>query len=87
MMKNKKVTIFGGTGFVGRQIIRELAAAGAGIGFISEAELGEDPRLRRIPLQGADMQMPESLVHLSMRRDLPLIRAFRKAAGVVPDRA
>lgn len=31
MMKNKKVTIFGGTGFVGRQIIRELAAAGANI--------------------------------------------------------
>ncbi|WP_420857565.1 LysR substrate-binding domain-containing protein [Marivivens marinus] len=60
----------------GREAMREVVASGAGIGFVSEAELGYDPRIERVPLSGMSLAMTETLVNLSMRRDLPVIRAF-----------
>jgi aminoethylphosphonate catabolism LysR family transcriptional regulator len=63
----------------GREAMREVVASGAGIGFISEAEFGHDQRLRTIPFQDIDIGMSESLVTLSARRDVPLIRGFVKA--------
>lgn len=59
-----------------REAMREMVASGAGIGFVSRAELGHDTRLIALPITGAKMQMTETLVYLSMRRDLPVIRAF-----------
>lgn len=59
--------------------MREVVASGAGIGFVSEAEVGHDRRLRALPFEDADLGMSESLVTLSARRDVPLIRGFLKA--------
>ncbi|WP_292293632.1 LysR substrate-binding domain-containing protein [Marivita sp.] len=63
----------------GREAMREVVASGAGIGFISEAEFGHDRRLQAIPFADVDIGMWESLVTLSARRDVPLIRGFLKA--------
>ncbi len=60
----------------GREAVREMVASGAGIGFVSQAEFGHDPRLVRIPLKGIDIRMRESIVHLGQRRDVKVIRAF-----------
>ena len=60
----------------GREAIRELVASGAGIGFVSEAEYGHDDRLRQIKLKGVDLQMGESIISLSQRREVKIIRAF-----------
>lgn len=63
----------------GREAMREVVASGAGLGFVSEAEFGNDPRLRKVALHGADLGMSETLVSLKSRRDVPAIRAFLKA--------
>lgn len=60
----------------GREAMREVVASGAGIGFVSIAEFGNDERLCAVPLTGTQMGMRESLVVLSARRDVPVIRAF-----------
>ncbi|NVO56641.1 LysR family transcriptional regulator [Rhodobacteraceae bacterium B1Z28] len=60
----------------GREAIRELVASGAGIGFVSQAEYGHDDRLRQIKLKGINLQMGESIISLSQRREVKIIRAF-----------
>ncbi|WP_170772229.1 LysR substrate-binding domain-containing protein [Ruegeria lacuscaerulensis] len=60
----------------GREAVRELVASGAGIGFVSQAEFGRDDRIRQIPLEGVDLQMGESMIHLTQRADVRVIRAF-----------
>ncbi len=60
----------------GREAVREIVASGAGVGFVSRAELGHDPRLLEIPLKGHRMAMQESLVHLATRADVRVIRVF-----------
>ena len=66
----------------GREAMREVVASGAGLGFVSEAEFGHDSRLIRVPIDDIDLAMTETLVHLSARADLPVIRAFlRSLAG------
>lgn len=62
----------------GREAMREVVATGAGIGFLSEAEFGHDRRLRKFGIAGVDLGMSETLVTLSARRDVPVIRAFLK---------
>lgn len=64
----------------GREAVRELVASGAGIGFVSEAEFGHDNRLVRYTLQGANLAMSESMIYLSQRRDVKVIRAFMEFA-------
>ena len=56
--------------------MREVVASGAGLGFVSEAEFGHDDRLVRVPVSDLDISMTETLVHLSMRADVPVIRSF-----------
>lgn len=63
----------------GREAMREVVASGAGIGFISEAEFGHDRRLLSLPFEDVDIGMSESLVTLSARSDVPLIRGFLKS--------
>ena len=63
----------------GREAMREMVAAGAGIGFVSVAEAGQDPRLRQIPIGDVDLAMSESLVTLTARREVPVIQAFLNA--------
>ncbi len=60
----------------GREALREIVASGAGLGFVSEAESGNDDRIARLPLTGTKLGMRETLVSLSARREVPVIRAF-----------
>jgi len=64
----------------GREAVREITAAGAGIGFVSRAEFPPDDRLAEIPLRDVSLFMEERLICLSQRRDVPAIRAFMAAA-------
>lgn len=64
----------------GREAVQEIVAAGAGIGFVSEAELGQDARLVKLHLDCPELTMAESLVHLKQRSDVRLIRAFMNTA-------
>lgn len=68
----------------GRETVRELVAAGTGIGFVSAAEFGQDARLKPIPLEGASgMTMDEALVCLTLRKEGRLLRAFLAIAREV----
>ncbi len=63
----------------GREAMHALVASGAGLGFVSEAEFGRDARLRKVPIKDLDITMTETLVHLNMRADVPVIRAFLRS--------
>ncbi len=60
----------------GREAVREIVASGAGIGFVSQAEFGNDQRLVQIPLDVPPMLMEEALVCLGERRQSRAIGAF-----------
>lgn len=60
----------------GREAVREIVASGAGIGFVSQAEFGNDARLVQIPLDMPPMLMEEALVCLGERRHARAIGAF-----------
>lgn len=61
----------------GREAVREIVAAGAGVGFVSAAEFGEDARLMRIDLLDAPgLTMDETLICLHERKEGKLVRAF-----------
>ncbi|WIY25639.1 LysR substrate-binding domain-containing protein [Parasedimentitalea psychrophila] len=64
----------------GREAGREVVASGAGIGFVSRAEFGSDARLVPLKIDGLNINMSESLVHLSQRRDVKVIRSFMDCA-------
>lgn len=65
----------------GREAVREIVAAGGGMGFVSQAEFGADARLVPIPIRPSDgLMMEEALVYLHQRRGAKLIRAFRDIA-------
>jgi len=68
----------------GREAVREIVASGAGIGFVSEAEYGHDARLKPLKIEGIDILMSETLVHLGQRRDVRVIRAFMEFARQFP---
>ncbi len=79
----KKITLKPVIEVDGREAMREVVASGAGIGFVSEAEYGHDDRLERISIIGSDLNMVETLVHLKMRHDVPVIRAFMRSLHAV----
>jgi aminoethylphosphonate catabolism LysR family transcriptional regulator len=66
----------------GREAMLEVVASGAGLGFVSEAECGQDRRLQKLPIQDLDLWMRETLVHLAMRADVPVVRAFLRCVPV-----
>ncbi len=65
----------------GREAMREIVASGAGIGFISQAELGIDSRVRPLPIDGSQLAMSETLVTLKARRDVRVVRSFLNTLG------
>lgn len=71
----------------GREAVREIVASGAGIGFVSAAEFGQDSRLVKIPIGAPGLLMDEALICLTERSGGKLVRAFleiaRSAAGPV----
>ncbi|MBE1205404.1 LysR substrate-binding domain-containing protein [Aminobacter carboxidus] len=60
----------------GREAVREIVASGAGIGFVSAAEFGQDARLVRIPIAAPEMLMDEALICLKERSGGKLVRVF-----------
>nr|WP_306265609.1 LysR substrate-binding domain-containing protein [Pararhizobium sp. IMCC3301] len=60
----------------GREAVREIVAAGAGVGVVSEAEFGGDHRLCKIMIKDANITMDEALICLRERLDSKLIRTF-----------
>lgn len=65
----------------GREAVREIVAAGTGIGFVSTAEFGQDARLHPIALPSPPPMMPETLVCMKARRERRSIAAFMDMAG------
>ena len=65
----------------GREAMREIVAAGGGIGFVSDAEYGRDERLVKIPIRGRAIPMEETVVCVSQRKDVRMIRAFMAIAS------
>lgn len=70
----------------GREAVLDVVAAGGGVGFVSEAELGQTRRLVPLPLAGRPILMEEALICLSERRENKAIKAFldtaRRHAGL-----
>lgn len=60
----------------GREAVREIVASGAGIGFVSRAEFGQDTRLVPITINAPEMLMDEALICLRERSGGKLVRAF-----------
>jgi aminoethylphosphonate catabolism LysR family transcriptional regulator len=67
----------------GREAVREIVASGVGVGFVSEAEFGNDPRLAKIPVAAPAMLMDEALICLSERSQSVTIRTFLTIARAV----
>lgn len=64
----------------GREAVREIVAGGAGVGFVSMAEYGEDSRLVQISLAGPEMLMDEALICLRERSGGKLVKTFMELA-------
>jgi aminoethylphosphonate catabolism LysR family transcriptional regulator len=64
-----------------REGVREVVAAGFGIGAIFASELGEDGRFRTIAVADADLAVAEYAVCLQERRRIALVRAFMEEAA------
>lgn len=60
----------------GREAMREIVAMGLGVGFVSEAEFGHDPRLMPVVIDGPPMAMDEVMLCLKERAEAKTIRAF-----------
>ncbi len=64
----------------GREAVREIVASGAGVGFVSLTEFGNDDRVRKLGIAGCDLRMNETMIYLRQRRDLRVIRLFMEFA-------
>ncbi|MGB3815514.1 MAG: LysR substrate-binding domain-containing protein [Shinella sp.] len=60
----------------GREAVREIVAAGGGIGFVSSAEFGQDTRLVPLQIDAPEMLMDEALICLRERSNGKLVSAF-----------
>jgi len=60
----------------GREAVREIVASGAGVGFVSAAEFGNDSRLVPISINAPETLMDEALICLRERSGGKLVRAF-----------
>lgn len=79
--KKQGVTLSAAITAEGREAVREIVAANAGVGFVSNAEYGHDSRFIRIPLSGQPIEMDEALICLRERRNGKLVSAFMEVAG------
>jgi aminoethylphosphonate catabolism LysR family transcriptional regulator len=64
----------------GREAVRELVAAGSGVGIVSRDEFGHDERLVPIEISDCRIVMEEALVCLRERASGRLIRTFLELA-------
>jgi aminoethylphosphonate catabolism LysR family transcriptional regulator len=63
-----------------REAVSEAVEAGFGLGIVFRSELGAGRGLRPIELADVDLGVAEYLVCLAARAELPMVRAFLKAA-------
>jgi aminoethylphosphonate catabolism LysR family transcriptional regulator len=63
-----------------REAVAEAAAAGLGLGIVSESEFGHDRRLRKLELRGSGLTTSEYLVCLEAKRQEAPVRAFLESA-------
>ena len=78
--KRQGIRITGSIEAEGREAVREIVAAGGGVGVVSEAEFGQDTRLVKIPISDSAMTMDESIICLRERMESKVIRAFMSVA-------
>lgn len=64
-----------------REGVREMVAAGFGVGVVADLEFGFDSRLRFLPITDARQCIHEYAVCLEERRRLPLVREFLARTG------
>lgn len=64
----------------GREAVRDIVASSDGIGIVSEAEFGGDPRFVKIPITDASLTMDEAIISLNKRKENRPIRAFMQVA-------
>ena len=63
-----------------REAVREAAAGGLGIGFVSASETMPDARVALLPIYGVRMDIDEYAVCLRERRHLATVKAFLHVA-------
>lgn len=78
--RRRGIRITGSIEAEGREAVREIVAAGGGVGVVSEAEFGQDSRLIKIPISDTTMTMDESIICLRERLESKVIRAFMSVA-------
>ena len=59
-----------------REALHEAVAAGLGIGVVSAAEFGTDPRLKAVKISDARLEAQEFVVCLKERRNVRTVQAF-----------
>jgi aminoethylphosphonate catabolism LysR family transcriptional regulator len=64
----------------GREAVREIVAAGGGVGIVSAAEFGRDNRLVPVPISDCEIILDEALICLRDRAKGKLIGAFLEIA-------
>lgn len=79
--KQQKVSLNPSIVAEGREAVREIVAFGGGIGFVSDAEFGQDARLIRIPISGPEIPMEETVVCVRHRSEVRTIQAFMDMAA------
>jgi len=63
-----------------REAVREAVAAGFGVGVVFSSEAGDDRRLAKLELRGADFEVSEYAVCLADRKKLGLVGRFLDTA-------
>lgn len=68
----------------GREAVREIVAAGGGVGIVSKAEYVADPRLTSAQITDPELTMEETVLCLRERSENRLISAFMGFAREAP---
>ena len=79
-LARKSIRIAGAIEAEGREAVQEIVAADGGIGFVSQAEFGNDHRLVKLDIADASMIMDEAIICLRERSDSKAIRTFMTIA-------
>ena len=81
MKKKVEPKVFKKNPIIGTKFTIAISSAnGLGVGFVSYAEIGQDPRLINLDIDTGKAEMTETLMYLTARKEVPVIRAFLKAA-------
>jgi LysR family transcriptional regulator, low CO2-responsive transcriptional regulator len=65
-----------------REAVKEAAANGVGLGFVLDGEIGEDVRLKALPIRGLTRKVGVYVVALRESLEIPAVSAFARLAEV-----